>query len=72
MLVLWTSLLVPKDQDYLRFIDPYVQYWPCSYYKGGGYSSCVPIEWWISFSQEKYGIYWLISRGQYSKVVYRE
>jgi len=69
MLIVWSSLLVPEDQLYLRNLDPRVVYWPASYMRGG-YNHVVPIEWWISFSSSSHGLMWLMGHSQFSRVVY--
>lgn len=70
MLIVWDTLLVPEDQRLLVRIDPKVAYWPHRYVKDSGYNSCVPVEWWISFSASKYGVLWLLDHSQHSRVIY--
>ena len=70
MLIAWENILLEEDQRLLVRIDSQVCYWPCRYVKDSGYHSCIPIEWWILFSAQKYGLIWLLDRSRYSRVVY--
>lgn len=63
---------MPKDQAQLVVVDPRVVFWPAAWMKDLGYSSAVPVEWWISFSRSSSGIMWCMRYPEYSRVVYVE
>lgn len=70
MLVIWNTLLVPEIQVQLVRLDPRVVFWPASWMKDAGYSSAVPIEWWISFSSKGFGSWWVLGHPEECRVVY--
>lgn len=70
MLVIWNTLLLPKEQLELCAVDPRVKFWPASWMKSLGYNEAMPIEWWISFSSQRSGLIWLMRHPGSSRVVY--
>ena len=72
MLIVWQNLLLPEDQRLLLQIDSQVHYWPRSWSQVEIYNHAVPSDWYISFSQPRYGTHWLIIRPEYSRIVFSE
>lgn len=72
MLLVWNSLLVPRQQAQLRTIDPLVCFWPRSWQHSSIVNYAVPGEWWISFSHTRYGLVWILHYPDHSRVIYRD
>lgn len=73
MLILWSTLLLPVEQEILVRYDSNVVYWPAAWMKSGGYNNeAVPVEWWISFSVSSAGIMWCMRYPVSSRVVYAD
>jgi hypothetical protein len=72
MLLVWDTLLVPRQQAQLRDIDPRVVFWPRSWQYSLVADYAVPREWWISFSHSRLGLVWILYYPDHSRVVYRD
>jgi hypothetical protein len=72
MLIVWLTILPPEDQQQITYIDPRAKYWPRNWAEGLGYNEAIPIDWWISFSQGKYGLIWIMRYPQWSRIVYQD
>lgn len=70
MLIVWTTLLIPRDQQQLQIIDPRVHFWPRAWTPVEVYNAAIPSEWYISFSHNKYGLIWVLKRPEHSRIVY--
>ncbi len=70
MLIRWHQQLLPEREQRLIAIDPRVVYWPAAWAGGWGYNSCVPCEWWISFSTASRGLVWILEWSHQSYVIY--
>lgn len=70
MLIIWDTILLPRDRERLVVVDPRVVYWPASYSRKYNVEVSVAVEWWISFSSRSSGVMWLLERPEHSRVVY--
>lgn len=70
MLIVWNTLLVPDQQDYIHSIDSRAAYWPRSWQFNLTYNRSEISEWWISFSRSQRGLLWVLKYPEYSRVIY--
>jgi hypothetical protein len=66
---MWNTLLEIEYQRQLLLLDSRVNFWPASWMKDSGYNSAIPIEWWISFSNNSAGLIWSIKYPTNSRVI---
>lgn len=69
MLIVYLEPLVITQVELLNRWGSFVNYWPRSYVHSDAYSSAIPVDYWLLFSQPLYATQWMLRYPEHSRIV---